>query len=878
MADRTVAVRLLAKVDSYKRNMTDAAATTKKFGTDIAAATKTGSDALAEVSTESTIVGGALLALAAGSVVAMAGFEKSMSGVKAVSGATAGEMEKLRQAALDAGEATVFSASQAADAEAELAKAGVSTADILGGALRGSLDLAAAGNLDLAQSATIAAQAMNVFDLKGQDVAHVADVLAAGANKSAADVAQLGDAMSQSGLVAKQTGLSLEDTVGVLSAFADNALIGSDAGTSLKTMLQRLTPQSAEAEAKMAELGISAYDASGQFVGLEKFAGNLQTAMEDLTPEARASAMAVIFGSDAVRAANVLYDLGETGVRDYTRAVNDQGAASRMAADQLDNLAGDFEQLSGSLETTFIKSGSTANGLLREMTQGATDAVNFIGDLPAPILATATAAAVAGGAFFVAAPRVAAFNASLAATPALAKGASAALRLIGPALGVAAVASLALDIQASNEELDNLQRELADLYKVLDTDIDSASITTLKQRIQELQDVVADPGVIRYFKQGIEMIAGAPGEINRSADLLQEARSKYADYQAAVGEVAYAIGVDFTRAMELLDESGVNLDGTTAEIIAGVRAYVAASQDGGSASVKASEAMDALTDSTMSAEDQLKAYTAAWDATIGMMLGVSDAEIAAEEAVDRLTDSIKENGNVWDINKEKGRANLSAWNDLVDAAGRVREKKLEEGASVDEANEAYRKYLEQVRDAPGLTDKERAAVQKLIDKYDELPAEKTTTVDANTEPAKTAVRDLKAWIAAQRATIKVDAKAGTVGTGGGRATVDSATGGYITGPGTSTSDSIAARLSNGEYVIKAKSVDQYGVGFMDAVNAGRYTPASSGSSIGTSPAGGTTQVVIRGGVPVQLVLDGKVVHTTLLGVKRGNGGLELGLA
>src|SRR5690606_33018738 len=118
----------------------------------------------------------------------------------------------------------------------------------------------------------ISAQAMNIFKLEGKDVAYIADVLAAGANKSAADVGQLGDALRQGGLVAAQMGLGLEDTVGVLSLFADNALIGSDAGTSFKTMLQRLTPTSKEQAKAMREIGLSFFDAEGAFVGIEEAA------------------------------------------------------------------------------------------------------------------------------------------------------------------------------------------------------------------------------------------------------------------------------------------------------------------------------------------------------------------------------------------------------------------------------------------------------------------------------------------------------------------------------------------------------------------------------------------------------------------------------
>ena len=151
---------------------------------------------------------------------------------------------------------------------------------------------------------------MNVFGLGGDQVAHIADVLAtAGANKSAADVGQLGDALRQGGLVAKQTGLSMEETVGVLSMFADSALVGSDAGTSLKTMLQRLVPQSDEAADAMARLGLDFFDAQGQFVGIAEVARQLQTSLGGLSDAQRQQALTTLFGSDAVRAASILMEV-----------------------------------------------------------------------------------------------------------------------------------------------------------------------------------------------------------------------------------------------------------------------------------------------------------------------------------------------------------------------------------------------------------------------------------------------------------------------------------------------------------------------------------------------------------------------------------------
>ena len=103
-----------------------------------------GGGAMAVIGRSAAAAAVGITALGAAGVVASTRFEKAISGVGAVANATAGELESLRQAALDAGAATAFSASEAAQAEAELAKAGVSTTDILGGGLRGALDLAAA--------------------------------------------------------------------------------------------------------------------------------------------------------------------------------------------------------------------------------------------------------------------------------------------------------------------------------------------------------------------------------------------------------------------------------------------------------------------------------------------------------------------------------------------------------------------------------------------------------------------------------------------------------------------------------------------------------------------------------------------------------------
>lgn len=408
MADRTVTYRLSADIGSFRAQMAQAGQSVKKAADDMTAATKEGAkfrhglDQLGGAAGKIGLVAAAGLTAA---VVTAANFDEAMSHVQAATMESASNMDRLRDAAIQAGADTAFSASEAAAGIENLAKAGVSTADILDGGLSGALDLAAAGTIGVADAAEAAAMAMTQFSLTGEDVPHIADLLAAAAGKATGDVSDFTQALNQSGIVANQVGLSIEETTGGLAAFASAGLLGSDAGTSFKTMLGALTPNSEKAKKAMSELGITAYDAQGNFVGLAEFAGTLQTALADMTDEQRQATLETIFGSDAVRAASVLYNQGEAGIRDWITAVDDQGYAAETAATKLDNLKGDLEAFKGSLETALIGTGEGAQGPLRSLVQTLTDVVNAYNDLP-EAAKTATAAlagltaAVGGGAWF----------------------------------------------------------------------------------------------------------------------------------------------------------------------------------------------------------------------------------------------------------------------------------------------------------------------------------------------------------------------------------------------------------------------------------------------------------------------------------------------
>lgn len=441
MAIRSVAVQLTANVAGFVAGMQTAAASVRSTVAGMTAATASGQQFRTGLDSVGAAAGRAGLVAAAGIgaiVYASGRFDKAMSAVEAATHESAQGMSQLREAALEAGKETAYSATEAAGAIEELAKAGVSTSDILSGGLDGALSLAAAGALDVGDAAEIAASAMTQFALEGSDLSHVADLLAAGAGKAQGSVSDLGLALKQSGLVAAQVGLSIEETTTALTAMASAGLTGSDAGTSLKTMLLALTPKSQEAAEIMEHLGLSAYDASGEFIGLEAYAGRLQDALKGMSAEQRTATLHTIFGTDAIRAANVLYDQGAEGIRKWAGAVDDSGYAAETAAKRLDNLAGDWEKFTGALETALIGAGDSATGPLRTLVQGATAVVEAFDALPASLKSAGVGllavTAIGGGLIAMGAKLItglAGARAALAAIGPMAASSTAGLRRFG---------------------------------------------------------------------------------------------------------------------------------------------------------------------------------------------------------------------------------------------------------------------------------------------------------------------------------------------------------------------------------------------------------------------------------------------------------------
>jgi TP901 family phage tail tape measure protein len=252
-------------------------------------------------------VGGAMALAGKTAVTSAADYEQSLNVFKSVSGATADEMVQVGAKARELGNDISLpgvSSKDAALAMVELAKAGLSVNDTMA-ASKGVLSLAKAGQMDTAVAAEVAANALNAFGLKGTDATRVADLLAAAANASSANVSDLAFSLQMSSAGAAAVKVPIQDLTSMIGEMANNGIKGSDAGTSLKTMFMNLIPTTDKAKASMKALNLDFYDAKGNFVGTRDMIDQLQKGTAKLTDEQKAQHIENIFGADSSRAVNV---------------------------------------------------------------------------------------------------------------------------------------------------------------------------------------------------------------------------------------------------------------------------------------------------------------------------------------------------------------------------------------------------------------------------------------------------------------------------------------------------------------------------------------------------------------------------------------------
>lgn len=783
MADRTVATRLRLEVAGFVAGAKQAKKAAQDLAGQVAADARKMEKEWQTVGVGLTAVGAGIGLLGVAAAKTSMDFNAEMSSVQAATMATASELKTLRDAALEAGADTAFSASQAAEGIRELAKAGVDTTNILGGGLQGALDLAAAGQMEVADAAEVAATAMAQFNLEGSDVPHIADLLAAAAGKAQGEVSDMAFALQQSGLVAAQTGLSIEENVAALAAFAEKGLLGSDAGTSFKTMLQRLAAPADKAKDLMEDLGIAAYDSRGNFVGLANLAGQLEDALDDLTPAQRNAAMATMFGSDAVRAAAVLYENGADGIRNWIDEVDQAGFASEQAGMLLDNLKGDLEALGGSIETALIGTMESGDGVLRSFVQSLTGMVNVFNDLPPGAQQTITAlvgvtgitAGLSGAALLVV-PKIVEFKDALkvlggegtTVRTLLARSAS---FLTGP-WGLALITGAGLLAAYANEQR-KTQERIAAVTETLNEQTGAVTDNTRAMLAKSLTDQGLDNDIAKVglsIRDVTDAMLGNEEAARRVADAVgwaseasldatyvnNEHKQSQLEMEQAAARVKKAVGEQSDAVKEstaakrreveaLAEAEGRYVDvqhaidsgltpATASLVIEQQKAKTASEDVAGGLSKIEQEAADAAA--------EMQNLLNKLDIFIGAPVAMQQALMGWESALDDLTAKIKENGETLDIDTEKGRENMAAVIDTAEAIKDLAETQIEQGVSTAEVSATMQVNIDRLKETMRTAGLAEDRIAALIAQYGLVPRDIFTDVWINTPNLQAALAAL----------------------------------------------------------------------------------------------------------------------------------------
>jgi TP901 family phage tail tape measure protein len=342
-------------------------------------------------------------------------FEQAMSAVAAKTQAGQEDMAKLTDLAKDLGRSTQFSAREVAEGMDFLAMAGFEVNDMLT-AMPGLLNLAAAGNLDLASAADIVSNILGGMNMEASETGRVADVLARAATSSNVSVGMLGETFKFVAPVAAQAGAGLEDVAAAAGLLGDAGIQGSEAGTGLRSVLLRLAAPPTEAAKALERLGVSTKDASGNMRPFGEILADVDHSMKDLNlgSAEQIEIQNALFGKTAIASGAILQQAAANGELSAKtkELMESQGAAAEMAEIMNDNLAGAFKRLQSAIEGFQIQLVSGTNPALQGFVDFAANGINVLTDMMErfPLITSAVVALAAAFVALVAlAPFIAAF-------------------------------------------------------------------------------------------------------------------------------------------------------------------------------------------------------------------------------------------------------------------------------------------------------------------------------------------------------------------------------------------------------------------------------------------------------------------------------------
>jgi len=298
-------------------------------------------------------------------------FEQSMAKLGAITGASGEAMAQLTAKARELGASTQFSASQSAEAMTFLGMAGFKSNAILA-ATPGLLDLAAAGNMDLAQTADIASNVLSGFGLKAEEMGRVGDVMARTFTTSNVDLTMLGETMKYVAPVASAAGASIEQVAAMAGLLGNVGIQGSMAGTALRATFSRLAGPTGAARQELKKLGVEAVDLEGNLRSVPEILKDFARATAEMGNADQATTIKKVFGEEAAAAmTELLKQAGSGGMDAYIGEImKAQGTVGQVAGRMSATTAGAFKALGSAMESMAISIGTVLLPPLTSMARG----------------------------------------------------------------------------------------------------------------------------------------------------------------------------------------------------------------------------------------------------------------------------------------------------------------------------------------------------------------------------------------------------------------------------------------------------------------------------------------------------------------------------
>lgn len=499
-------------------------------------------------------------------------FDAGISKVGAISGASAEDMEKLREKAKEMGASTKFTAAESAEALEYMAMAGWKTEDMLSG-ISGIMDLAAASGEDLGTTSDIVTDALTAFGLTAADSGHFADVLAAASSNANTNVSMMGETFKYVAPVAGTLNYSIEDMAEAIGLMANSGIKSSQAGTALRTIITRLSTDAGSSSKSLGalgtlveKLGVEFYDTNGKARDFGDVIAETREAWQGLTDEEQTTYGKKIAGEEAIASWLSLMNAAPADVEKLSAAIkNCDGAASDMSSTMQDNLQGDFILLDSAVDGMKISLADELEPEMRDIVQyitkkmpdieddlskvfkvgsklvgGAVKTLPVVVDTLEPIAPLITAVGVGIGALKVAQTATGwmkGLNAVMSANPAVAV-----------ATGIFGVSAALFELYKKYDSIPSYAEGISKMYEGAYENIDNLakSMKDMKDGFNERAgDVLNETERTKDLWEELENLADSTGRVKDS----DKVRAEY-----ILGELNDALGTEYTMTDNMIDK------------------------------------------------------------------------------------------------------------------------------------------------------------------------------------------------------------------------------------------------------------------------------------------------------------------------------------